>query len=73
MLPSILSRATGVADAIYNPPETVLTAAAKAAGVPACTGLYMLIDQAVAAESLWQGYPMPEDMTETLMKELKLL
>lgn len=72
-LPSILARATGVVDVIYNPPETVLTAAAKAAGVPACTGLYMLIDQAVEAESLWQGYPMPAGMTETLLKELKLL
>lgn len=73
VLPGILARARGVVDVIYNPPETVLTAAAKAAGVPACTGLYMLIDQAVAAESLWQGYPMPDDLTETLMKELKLL
>lgn len=72
-LPGILARATGVADVIYNPPETVLTAAAKAAGVPACTGLYMLIDQAVAAEALWQGCPMPDHMTATLMKELKLL
>lgn len=72
-LPGILARARGVVDVIYNPPETPLTAAAKAAGVPACTGLYMLIDQAVAAESLWQGYPMPDDLTETLMKELKLL
>lgn len=72
-LPDILRRAKGVVDVIYNPPETMLTAAAKAAGVPACTGLYMLIDQAVAAEALWQGYPMPEALTETLMKELKLL
>ena len=72
-LPGILARAKGVVDVIYNPPETLLTAAAKAAGVPACTGLYMLIDQAVAVESLWQGYPMPADLTQTLMKELKLL
>lgn len=72
-LPGILQRACGVVDVIYNPPETVLTAAAKAAGIPACTGLYMLIDQAVAAESLWQGYPMPQNLTQTLMKELKLL
>lgn len=72
-LPGILARARGVVDVIYNPPETLLTAAAKAAGVPACTGLYMLIDQAVAAEALWQGHPMPDDLTETLMKELKLL
>lgn len=72
-LPGILARAQGVADVIYNPPETPLTAAAKAAGVPACTGLYMLIHQAVAAEALWQERSMPEDLTETLMKELKLL
>lgn len=73
LLPQVLSRATGVADVIYNPPETMLTAAAKAAGIPACTGLYMLIDQAVAAEALWQGHPMPQDMTQSLMEELKLL
>lgn len=72
LLPQVLSRATGVADVIYNPPETMLTAAAKAAGVPACTGLYMLIDQAVEAESLWQARPMPAGLTQTLMEELKL-
>lgn len=70
---SILRRATGVADAIYNPPETVLTAAARKLGVPACTGMTMLIAQAVEAESIWQGYRMPDDLTPTLVKELKLL
>lgn len=72
LLPQVLSRATGVADVIYNPPETMLTAAAKAAGVPACTGLYMLIHQAVAAEALWQGHPMPDGLTQTLMEEMSL-
>lgn len=72
-LPGMLARAVGVVDVIYNPPETVLTAAAKASGVPACTGLYMLIDQAVAAERIWQPITLPADMTQTLMKELKLL
>ncbi len=70
---SILRQATGVADAIYNPPETILTAAAKKLGVPACTGMTMLIAQAVEAESIWQGYSMPDDLTPTLVKELKLL
>ena len=73
VLPAILRRACGVADVIYNPPETVLTQAAKAAGVPACTGMYMLIDQAVAAERIWQRCPIPNGLTDTLMKELKLL
>ena len=72
-LEEAMRHASGVVDAIYNPPETVLTRAARNAGVPACTGLYMLIRQAVEAEALWQGRPMPDDLTDTLMKELKLL
>ena len=47
ILPAVLKKADGVADVIYNPSETVLTRMAKEAGVPACTGLYMLIAQAV--------------------------
>lgn len=74
LLDAVLSRATGVADLIYNPPETRLTAAARAHGLPACTGLYMLIAQAVEAERLWQpDTVIPADMAATLMKELKLI
>ena len=72
-LEEAVRHASGVVDAIYNPPETVLTRAAREAGIPACTGLYMLIRQAVEAEALWQGRPMPDDLTDTLMKELTLL
>lgn len=72
-LPGIVARADGVADIIFNPAETVLTAAAKRVGTPACTGLYMLIAQAVEAESIWQGCSMPPNLAETLMKELHLL
>ena len=72
-LTSIVARADGVADIIFNPAETVLTAAAKRVGTRACTGLYMLIAQAVEAESIWQGCSMPPNLAETLMKELHLL
>ena len=71
-LPGLLRRAAGVADIIYNPAETVLTRAAKAAGVPACTGLYMLVAQAVEAERLWLGRDIPEDMNALLLKRLTL-
>lgn len=71
-LKSMLPRATGVADLIYNPPQTRLTQAATAAGVPACTGLYMLVHQAVEAEKIWQGLPLDEDLTQQVIKELKL-
>ena len=46
--------------------------AAERAGVPWCTGLYMLIEQAVQAQALWQGVAAPAGLTEKLMKELKL-
>lgn len=72
-LAETVRHASGVVDAIYNPPETLLTRAAREAGIPACTGLYMLIRQAVEAEALWQNHAMPQDLTDTLMKELTLL
>ena len=69
----LLPRLTGVADTIYNPPETVLTAAARRAEIPACTGLYMLVDQAIEAERLWfPDMNIPADMTARVLKELKL-
>ena len=72
-LARLLPRVTGVADTIYNPPETVLTAAAHSAGIPACTGLYMLVDQAVEAERRWfPDIDIPADMTARVLKELKL-
>ena len=71
-LRQVLPRLTGAADLIYNPPETVLTRAAKAAGIPACTGLYMLVAQAVAAERLWQGRDIPDEIIPGIMREVEL-
>lgn len=71
-LRAMLPRACGVADMIYNPAQTVLTRAAQEAGVPACTGLYMLIRQAVEAERIWQGQDLGQDLADQLMKELEL-
>ena len=70
-LTTILPRATGVADLIYNPPHTVLTQAAEAAGIPACTGLSMLVAQAVEAESLWQKLPLGEDLILAVWKAME--
>ena len=70
-LEDLLRRASGVADLIYNPPETRLTAAARRLGVPACTGLGMLVAQAVEAESLWQGTPMPLSLTDDVLQEVE--
>ena len=64
--------ALGVADVVYNPPHTFLTQAAERAGVPWCTGLYMLVAQAVEAEKLWQGCNIPDELILKIMQEVAI-
>jgi shikimate dehydrogenase len=44
-----------VYDLVYNPPETVLVKRARAVGLPAFTGLGMLVEQANRSFELWVG------------------
>lgn len=46
---------TAVYDLVYNPRETRLVRAARAAGLPATSGLGMLIAQAALAFTRWTG------------------
>ncbi|MFQ5615536.1 MAG: shikimate dehydrogenase [Anaerolineales bacterium] len=48
-----------VYDLVYNPRETTLVRRARAAGLPAVTGLGMLIEQAALAFERWTGRPAP--------------
>lgn len=64
--------ALGVADVVYNPPHTFLTQAAERAGVPWCTGLYMLVAQAVEAEKLWLKRDIPDELIEKIMREVAI-
>ena len=64
--------ALGVADVVYNPPHTFLTQAAERAGVPWCTGLYMLVAQAVEAEKIWLGRDIPDDIILKIMQEVAI-
>ena len=56
-------RLAGVLDLIYNPLRTNLVLDAQEAGIPAEGGLYMLVAQAVAARSLFDGTEL--DLPET--------
>ncbi len=71
-LEEMISHAHAAADVVYNPPETLLTKAAKKAGIPWCTGLYMLAAQAVEAQKIWQGREIPEELIEKIMGEVHL-
>jgi shikimate dehydrogenase len=50
-----------VYDLVYNPLETKMFQDARAAGLPATTGLGMLIEQAALAFEIWTGYTPSRD------------
>ena len=56
---SLLRPDLAVYDMIYNPPETPLLAAARAAGAPAANGLSMLVHQGALAFVRWFGGDLP--------------
>lgn len=62
--PEDLPLPAGVAlyDCVYNPRETLLVKRARNAGLPAETGLGMLIEQAALAFEIWTGKNPPRDV-----------
>jgi shikimate dehydrogenase len=54
-----LPEGAAVYDLVYNPPQTALVRAARRAGLPATTGLGMLIEQAALAFERWTGQNAP--------------
>ena len=61
---------TGVVDAIYNPLRTKLVLAAKARGITAAGGLYMLVGQAAAAAEHFTGEKGDPADVERVYREL---
>jgi shikimate dehydrogenase len=57
-----LRQAGAVYDMIYQPAETKLLAAAKAAGCKTSNGLGMLLHQGAKAFEIWTGKPAPIDV-----------
>jgi shikimate dehydrogenase len=58
-----------VYDLVYNPPVTKLVHQAKEAGLPAITGLGMLVEQAAKAFELWTGRLVPREVLFAVMEE----
>jgi len=50
-----------VYDLVYNPRQTKLVADARVAGLPATTGLGMLVEQAALAFEIWTGCNIPRE------------
>ena len=61
---------SGVADVIYNPGRTRLVIEAEEIGVKACSGLKMLVYQAVAACEFFIGKKVPAEKVEAIYNKL---
>jgi shikimate dehydrogenase len=57
-----------VADAVFNPPETRLLAAARRRGLPVLDGLSMLVYQGVIGFQLWTGQDPPEPVMKQALQ-----
>ena len=65
-----LPKVRGVADVIYNPEKTALILAAQAKGIPAVSGLSMLVAQAQEAAELFVGHAIPAGRVEDIVSEI---
>ena len=57
-----------VADAVFNPPETRLLAAARERGLPTLDGLSMLVYQGVIAFEMWTGQSPDEAAMKSALR-----
>jgi shikimate dehydrogenase len=57
-----------VCDAVFNPPETRLLAAARQRGLATLDGLSMLVYQGVIGFQLWTGQDAPEEVMKTTLR-----
>jgi shikimate dehydrogenase len=61
---------SGVVDAVYNPLRTRLVSEAKARGIPAVGGLYMLVAQGVRASEIFLGVSYPVGVTDEVYEKI---
>ncbi len=60
-----------VVDLIYNPYKTKLLRLAESKGIKAVNGLYMLVAQAVYAESIWHSIELDEKIIDEIYDKMK--
>lgn len=61
---------SGVLDIVYNPQKTKLILDAERLGIPAYSGLLMLVAQAKRAAELFLGHDIPDSETDRIFKKL---
>ncbi|MDD6175625.1 MAG: shikimate dehydrogenase [Firmicutes bacterium] len=66
---SVLRRSAAVYDAVYNPAETALMAAARANGSRVLGGMSMLVYQAVESHRIWHGSQYEKAAVDELIRD----
>ena len=64
-----MSRCANVFDAVYNPLDTALLQAARANGANTADGMAMLVGQAAAAHTIWDGSEYSEEDLDQLIED----
>ncbi len=71
---SIIEKSGAVFDAVYNPSQTLLVSKAQSMGIKALSGMTMLVYQAAASQTIWNGSHFDnkdiEKLAEDCYKEL---
>lgn len=71
---SVIEKSKAVFDAVYNPIDTLLVKKARAMGIKAISGMTMLVYQAAASQTIWNGSQFDpkdiEQLAEDCFKEL---
>ena len=68
---AVFTRLSGVVDMIYNPRRTALILQAQRMGIPAASGLSMLVAQAKRAAELFFGHPFPDSLIAEAEKKVR--
>ena len=69
----IIAACDAVFDVIYNPKETLLIKKAAAMGKNTCSGMAMLVWQAVSAHTIWDGDSYTNDEISKIISEMEIL
>ncbi|MBQ7321356.1 MAG: AAA family ATPase [Clostridia bacterium] len=70
VVPELFPRLCGVVDAVYNPLSTVLVSRARAMGIPAEGGLYMLVAQAAFAVEHFLDVRIPREKIDEVYADI---
>lgn len=66
---SLILKSKAVFDAVYNPVDTLLVKKARANGIKAMSGMTMLVYQAAASQTIWNGSQFDPQDIDKLAKD----